>query len=101
MIGQCGCKRPFVFGAFPYPGWRTYADDYVVYIIHRSVINAFKSMLQEDDAIGPEDVEILDKMKQFAEKIETQYPPTRLLFSIIDNKVRDPLVLLASRFSGF
>ena len=51
------------------------------------MINALKSMLQEDDVIGPEDVEILDKINQFAEKIEMQYPPARLLFSIIDNKV--------------
>lgn len=52
-----------------------------------SVINAFKSMLQEDDIIGEEDMFILGKIRAFAVKVSPVHPASKRLIGLVETVV--------------
>lgn len=53
------------------------------------VLNAFKSMLQEDDVIGEEDMVILGKIRAFSMNITEKYlgPAVKRLVAVVEQVV--------------
>lgn len=54
-----------------------------------SVLNTFKSMVQDDDILEKEDMYILDRMREFLKKDEVyQFAAAKGLLTLIERSVR-------------